>query len=70
MQQHTHLRTASTRITSTACPFTLDTLLHHQQGLYAAMDDLDQWISHLSECKQLSEPDVKRLCDKVGKLRC
>jgi hypothetical protein len=30
------------------------------------MDELDQWIAHLSACKQLSEPDVKRLCDKVG----
>lgn len=29
------------------------------------MDELDQWIAHLSACKQLSEPDVKRLCDKV-----
>jgi serine/threonine-protein phosphatase 2A catalytic subunit len=25
----------------------------------------DQWIAHLSDCKQLSENDVKRLCDKV-----
>lgn len=31
------------------------------------MDELDQWIAHLSACKQLSEPDVKRLCDKVGR---
>ena len=25
----------------------------------------DQWISHLSDCKQLAENDIKRLCDKV-----
>lgn len=29
----------------------------------------DQWITHLSDCKQLSENDVKRLCDKVCELR-
>lgn len=27
--------------------------------------DLDTWIELLNECKQLSEDDVKRLCDKV-----
>lgn len=25
----------------------------------------DNWITHLGECKQLTEADVKRLCDKV-----
>lgn len=28
--------------------------------------EVDQWISQLSQCKQLSESDVKKLCDKVG----
>ena len=27
--------------------------------------DLDQMIEHLKECKQLSEAQVKTLCDKV-----
>ena len=27
--------------------------------------DLDEWISQLYECKQLSETQVKILCDKV-----
>jgi serine/threonine-protein phosphatase 2A catalytic subunit len=27
--------------------------------------DVDGWISQLSECKQLSEADIKQLCDKV-----
>lgn len=27
--------------------------------------DLDGWIAQLSQCKQLSEADVKKLCDKV-----
>jgi hypothetical protein len=26
---------------------------------------LDNWIDSLMQCKQLSEPDVVRLCDKV-----
>lgn len=29
------------------------------------VQEQDQWISHLSECKQLTEADIKRLCDKV-----
>lgn len=28
--------------------------------------EIDGWIEQLSQCKQLSEADVKRLCDKVG----
>merc|ERR1711939_796727 len=31
----------------------------------ATMDELDNWIAHLSACKQLSEHDIKRLCDKA-----
>lgn len=27
--------------------------------------ELDEWISQLYECKQLSEVQVKMLCDKV-----
>jgi len=27
--------------------------------------DVDGWIQHLMQCKQLPEADVKRLCDKV-----
>lgn len=29
------------------------------------MKDLDQWIEQLNECKQLTENQVKSLCDKV-----
>lgn len=42
------------------------------QSAVEAMVDIqeqDQWISYLSECKQLSENDVKRLCEKVRGLR-
>ncbi len=28
----------------------------------------DAWIAHLSECKQLSENDIKRLCDKAREI--
>ncbi len=31
------------------------------------VSEQDAWITHLGECKQLSEADVKRLCDKVSK---
>lgn len=27
--------------------------------------EVDAWIEQLSQCKQLTEADVKRLCDKV-----
>lgn len=27
--------------------------------------EVNQWISQLSQCKQLTESDVKKLCDKV-----
>lgn len=29
------------------------------------LKDLDQWIEQLNECKQLTETQVKTLCDKV-----
>lgn len=28
--------------------------------------ELDQWVEQLNECKQLSEGQVKSLCEKVG----
>ena len=27
--------------------------------------ELDKWIEQLADCKQLSEDNVKRLCEKV-----
>jgi serine/threonine-protein phosphatase 2A catalytic subunit len=27
--------------------------------------EIDGWIEQLSQCKQLAENDVKKLCDKV-----
>lgn len=35
----------------------------------ATLKDLDQWIEQLNECKQLTETQVKTLCDKVKKNR-
>lgn len=29
-------------------------------------EGLDEWIATLYECKPLTEPQVKQLCDKVG----
>lgn len=29
------------------------------------LKDLDQWIEQLNECKQLTESQVKILCEKV-----
>ena len=31
----------------------------------AAAKELDQWVEQLYECKQLSENQVKTLCEKV-----
>lgn len=31
----------------------------------AAAKELDQWIEQLHECKQLTETQVKTLCEKV-----
>lgn len=28
--------------------------------------EIDQWIEQLSQCKQLTEDNVKNLCDKVS----
>ena len=33
----------------------------------ASCKELDQWIKQLNECKQLTENQVKTLCDKVTK---
>jgi serine/threonine-protein phosphatase 2A catalytic subunit len=32
----------------------------------ASLKELDQWIEQLNECKQLTESQVKTLCDKVS----
>lgn len=32
----------------------------------ATLKELDQWIEQLYECKQLTEAQVKTLCEKVG----
>ena len=32
----------------------------------SSVGEVDGWIDQLMQCKQLSEADVKRLCDKVG----
>lgn len=29
------------------------------------IDEVDGWIATLMECRQLSEADIKKLCDKV-----
>lgn len=34
----------------------------------ATLKELDQWIEQLYECKQLTESQVKVLCDKVSKI--
>lgn len=31
--------------------------------------ELDQWIEQLNECKQLSEPQVKSLCEKMPSIK-
>ena len=31
----------------------------------ASAKELDQWVEQLSQCKQLSENQVKTLCEKV-----
>jgi serine/threonine-protein phosphatase 2A catalytic subunit len=32
----------------------------------ASLKELDQWIEQLNDCKQLTESQVKTLCDKVS----
>lgn len=34
----------------------------------ASCKELDQWIEQLNDCKQLTENQVKTLCDKVSAL--
>jgi hypothetical protein len=36
----------------------------------ASIPTLDGWIESLMACKQLSEADVQRLCEKVGAKSC
>lgn len=31
--------------------------------------EIDQWVEQLNECKQLTESQVKTLCEKVNKLK-
>jgi serine/threonine-protein phosphatase 2A catalytic subunit len=35
----------------------------------SSVADVDAWITQLQDCKQLSESDIKKLCDKVSKMR-
>lgn len=35
----------------------------------SSLKELDQWIEQLNECKQLTESQVKILCDKVNSVR-
>ena len=32
--------------------------------------DLDEWIEQLFDCKQLTESQVKTVCDKVSEKHC
>ena len=32
----------------------------------AGLKEIDQWIEQLYQCKQLTESQVKQLCEKVG----
>lgn len=34
----------------------------------SSINELDVWIENLMECKQLSEENVQRLCEKVSSL--
>jgi hypothetical protein len=36
---------------------------------YPMEHEIDGWIEQLSQCKQLTEADVKKLCDKVSRPR-
>lgn len=35
----------------------------------SSVSDVDAWITQLQDCNQLSESDIKKLCDKVSKMR-
>ena len=41
------------------------TIKHAEMDEKAFTKELDQWIEQLNECKQLSEGQVKTLCEKV-----
>lgn len=49
----------SQTVTRPAAPHNLSTTN------YIAMDEIDGWIEQLGQCKQLTEADVKKLCEKV-----
>jgi hypothetical protein len=34
----------------------------------SSVADVDAWITQLQDCKQLSESDIRKLCDKVSKM--
>jgi hypothetical protein len=41
-------------------------IFHSESPHEHAMEhEIDGWIEQLSQCKQLTENDVKKLCDKV-----
>ena len=47
-----------------------DSLLASGEGAFdptqpSSVNEVDGWIESLMTCKQLSENDVKKLCDKV-----
>ena len=47
----------------------IEARLRKVAGHFVTMVDIqeqDNWISYLSECKQLSENDIKRLCETVS----
>lgn len=41
---------------------------HASHRTMVDIQEQDEWISYLSECKQLNENDIKRLCEKVRAL--
>ena len=42
-----------------------NTLISSSRKTATMEGEVDAWIEQLSQCKQLSEADVKKLCDKV-----
>ncbi len=42
-----------------------NTHIHSRLFLKQMEHEIDGWIEQLSQCKQLPEADVKKLCDKV-----
>lgn len=46
----------------------LNTNLLYTMSASSSVADVDAWITQLQDCKQLSESDIKKLCDKVSAL--